>query len=149
TLSFKDRGMTAGVSWARRLGIGRVACASTGDTSASMAAYAARAGMKAIVLLPAGRGSDEQLTQALAAGAKTLALPTDFDGCMRLVTRLTETRAVYLLNSMNSIRIEGQKSIGWEILQELDWRVPDWIVVPVGNAGNISALGKGLVEWRE
>ena len=149
TLSFKDRGMTAGVSWARRIGIERVACASTGDTSASMAAYAARAGMRAIVLLPEGRVSEEQLTQPLAAGAKTLALATDFDGCMKLVTRLAETRAIYLLNSMNSIRIEGQKSIGWETIQQMDWKVPDWIVVPVGNAGNISALGKGLLEWRE
>jgi threonine synthase len=149
TLSFKDRGMTAGVSWARRLGVGSVACASTGDTSASMAAYAAFAGIPAIVLLPENRVSVEQLSQAIAYGARTLALRTDFDGCMRLVAELTRARPVYLLNSMNSVRIEGQKSIVWETIQQLGWRVPDWIVVPVGNAGNISALGKGLAEWRE
>jgi threonine synthase len=149
TLSFKDRGMTAGVSWARRLGVGSVACASTGDTSASMAAYAAFAGIPSIVLLPENRVSIEQLSQPIAYGARTLALKTDFDGCMRLVAELTRARPVYLLNSMNSVRIEGQKSIVWETIQQLSWRVPDWIVVPVGNAGNISALGKGLREWRE
>jgi threonine synthase len=149
TLSFKDRGMTAGVSWARRLGVPRVACASTGDTSASMAAYAAFAGIASVVLLPENRVSVEQLSQPIAYGAKTLALQTDFDGCMRLVAELTRVRPVYLLNSMNSIRIEGQKSIVWETIQQLDWKIPDWIIVPVGNAGNISALGKGLLEWRQ
>lgn len=148
TLSFKDRGMTAGVSWARRVGAERVACASTGDTSASMAAYAACAGIPALVLLPENRVSVEQLSQPIASGARTLALATDFDGCMRLVTELTRTRPIYLLNSMNPVRIEGQKSIVWETIQQLGWRVPDWIVLPVGNAGNISALGKGLLEWR-
>lgn len=148
TLSFKDRGMTAGVSWARRLGVGRVACASTGDTSASMAAYAAFAGIPALVLLPENRVSVEQLSQPIAYGALTLALATDFDGCMRVVAELTRERPIYLLNSMNSVRIEGQKSIVWETIQQLGWRVPDWIVAPVGNAGNISALGKGLLEWR-
>jgi threonine synthase len=148
TLSFKDRGMTAGVSWARHLGREAVVCASTGDTSASMAAYAAAAGMKALVLLPENRISGEQLAQPLASGAKTLALQTDFDGCMKLVAALAAARPVYLLNSMNSIRIEGQKTIAWETIQQLGWRVPDWIVVPVGNAGNISALGKALEEWR-
>ena len=147
TLSFKDRGMTAGVSWARHLGIPRVACASTGDTSASMAAYAAFAGLAAIVLIPENRVSKEQLSQPLAYGALTLALKTDFDGCMRIVAELARARSVYLLNSMNSVRIEGQKSIVWETIQQLGWRVPDWVVVPVGNAGNISALGKGLQEW--
>jgi threonine synthase len=148
TLSFKDRGMTAGVSWARRLGRPRVVCASTGDTSASMAAYAAFAGIESVVLLPENRVSIEQLSQPIAYGAKTLALKTDFDGCMRLVAELAASQPVYLLNSMNSVRIEGQKSIVWETIQQLGWRVPDWIVVPVGNAGNISALGKGLEEWR-
>lgn len=149
TLSFKDRGMTAGVSWAKRLGVPTVACASTGDTSASMAAYAAYAGLSAIVLLPENRVSIEQLSQPIAYGAKTLALRTDFDGCMRIVAELTRARPIYLLNSMNSVRIEGQKSIVWETIQQLEWRIPDWIVVPVGNAGNISALGKGLSEWRQ
>jgi threonine synthase len=149
TLSFKDRGMTAGVSWAKHLGVPRVACASTGDTSASMAAYAAFAGIPSLVLLPENRVSVEQLSQPLAFGARTLALQTDFDGCMRLVAELSAAAPIYLLNSMNPVRIEGQKSIGWETIQELGWRVPDWFVVPVGNAGNISALGKGLEEWRQ
>ena len=140
TLSFKDRGMTAGVSWAKRLGVSTVACASTGDTSASMAAYAAHAGITAIVLLPENRVSVEQLSQPISYGARTLALRTDFDGCMKIVAQLTRARPIYLLNSMNSVRIEGQKSIVWETIQQLEWRVPDWIVVPVGNAGNISAL---------
>ena len=148
TLSFKDRGMTAGVSWAKHLRVSRVACASTGDTSAAMAAYAAFAGIPALVLLPKNRVSNEQLSQPIAAGARTLAVETDFDGCMKLVAELTRRERVYLLNSMNSVRIEGQKSIVWETIQQLDWKAPDWIVVPVGNAGNISALGKGLAEWR-
>ncbi len=148
TLSFKDRGMTAGVSWAKKLGVPRVACASTGDTSASMAAYAAFAGIEALVLLPENRVSVEQLSQPIASGAKTLALDTDFDGCMRLVAELTRVRPIYLLNSMNSVRIEGQKTIVWETIQQLDWKVPDWIVIPVGNAGNISAAGKALAEWK-
>jgi threonine synthase len=148
TLSFKDRGMTAGVSWARHLGIRDVACASTGDTSAALAAYAAEVpGMRAIVLLPHAKISDEQLSQALHYGATTLGLDTDFDGCMRLVTELTRVRPIYLLNSKNSVRIEGQKTIGWETVQDLGWEVPDWFVIPVGNAGNVSAIGKGLREW--
>jgi len=148
TLSFKDRGMTAGVSWARHLGIRDVACASTGDTSAALAAYAAEVpGMRAIVLLPHAKITDEQLSQALHYGATTLALDTDFDGCMRIVTDLTRVRPIYLLNSKNSVRIEGQKTIGWEAVQDLGWEVPDWFVVPVGNAGNVSAIGKGLREW--
>ena len=148
TLSFKDRGMTVGVSWARVSGFSTVACASTGDTSAALAAYAAAVpGMRAVVLLPDAKISDEQLSQALAYGATTLGLDTDFDGCMRLVGELTAARPVFLLNSKNPVRIEGQKTIGWEIVQDLGWRVPDWIVVPVGNAGNVSAIGKGLREW--
>jgi threonine synthase len=148
TLSFKDRGMTVGVSWARRLGLRDVACASTGDTSAALAAYAAEVdGMRAIVLLPDDKITGEQLSQALHYGATTLGLGTDFDGCMTIVAELTARRPIYLLNSKNPVRIEGQKSIGWEIIQDLGWEVPDWIVVPVGNAGNISAIGKGLREW--
>lgn len=148
TLSFKDRGMTVGVSWAHTSGFSTVACASTGDTSAALAAYAAAVpGMRAVVLLPDAKITDEQLSQALAYGATTLGLDTDFDGCMRLVGELTAARPVFLLNSKNPMRIEGQKTIGWEIVQDLGWRVPDWIVVPVGNAGNVSAIGKGLREW--
>jgi threonine synthase len=147
TLSFKDRGMTAGVSWAHHLGIATVACASTGDTSAALAAYAAEdPAMQAVVFLPAGKISREQLSQAIAYGARTLALDTDFDGCMRLVQEVCARRPIYLLNSMNSLRIEGQKAIGLETLQQLRWQVPDWFVIPVGNAGNLSALGKGLRE---
>jgi len=146
TLSFKDRGMTAGVSWARHLGARLVACASTGDTSAAMACYAAAADLPAAVLLPHEKVSMEQLAQAMCYGARVLALQTDFDGCMRLVRELTEDGSVYLLNSMNPFRIEGQKSIGIETVHQLGWNVPDWFVIPVGNAGNISALGKGLLE---
>jgi threonine synthase len=147
TLSFKDRGMTAGVSWAKHIGMTHVACASTGDTSAALAAYAAEvATMQGLVFLPHGKISREQLAQALTYGALTLALDTDFDGCMRLVGEVCRQRPIYLLNSMNSLRIEGQKAIGLEALQQLRWNVPDWFVIPVGNAGNLSALGKGLAE---
>jgi threonine synthase len=150
TLSFKDRGMTSGVSYAHHLGVGAVACASTGDTSAAMAAYAAQAGgMKGVVVLPKDKVSVEQLSQPIASGCLTLSLPTDFDGCMRLLRDICRRRPLYLLNSVNSIRIEGQKTIGFEILQQLGWQPPDWIVVPVGNAGNISAIGKGLFEWKK
>jgi threonine synthase len=147
TLSFKDRGMTAGVSWAHHLRQPLVACASTGDTSAAMAAYAAQVeGMRGVVFLPARKVSPEQLAQAISYGATTLAVDSDFDGCMALVQQLCARHPVYLLNSMNSFRIEGQKSIGLEAIQQLGWAVPDWFVIPVGNAGNLSALGKGLRE---
>jgi threonine synthase len=146
TLSFKDRGMTAGVSWARQIGATLVACASTGDTSAAMACYAAAAGLPAAVLLPHEKVSPEQLAQPICYGARVLALETDFDGCMAVVRELTADGRVYLLNSMNPFRIEGQKAIGIEALHQLGWRAPDWFVIPVGNAGNISALGKGLLE---
>jgi len=150
TLSFKDRGMVAGVSWANHLGMKMVACASTGDTSASMAAYAAHSGkMKSLVLLPEGKISFEQLSQPIASGSITLGLRTDFDGCMKTVQQLTKKHNIYLLNSMNSIRIEGQKAIGIETLHQLNWKVPDWFVIPVGNAGNISALGKAIRELYE
>jgi len=147
TLSFKDRGMTAGVSWARHLGARVVACASTGDTSAALAAYAARVpDMKGLVVLPRGKVTPEQLSQPLAAGCLTVCLPVDFDGCLRILREVCRRRPLYLLNSVNPMRIEGQKSIAYEIIQQLGWRPPDWIVVPVGNAGNISAIGKGLFE---
>jgi threonine synthase len=149
TLSFKDRGMTSGVSLARHLGVGAVACASTGDTSAAMAAYAAQVGgMKGVVVLPKDKVSVEQLSQPLASGCLTLSLPTDFDGCMRLLRDICRRRPLYLLNSVNSIRLEGQKTIGFEMVQQLGWEPPDWVVVPVGNAGNISAIGKGMFEWK-
>ena len=150
TLSFKDRGMVAGVSWANNLSCEHVICASTGDTSASMAAYAGAAkNMKGIVLLPKGKISPEQLAQPISHGALTIGVETDFDGCMALVQELTGNHSIYLLNSMNSIRIEGQKAIGIETLHQLNWQVPDWFVIPVGNAGNISALGKGLRELHD
>ena len=150
TLSFKDRGMVSGVSWANHLGCENVICASTGDTSAAMAAYAGAApNMKGIVLLPKGKISPEQLAQPISFGALTIGIETDFDGCMKLVQQLTEKHNIYLLNSMNSVRIEGQKAIGIETLHQLNWEVPDWFVIPVGNAGNISALGKGLRELYE
>ena len=140
TLSFKDRGMTVGVSWARHLGRTDVVCASTGDTSAALASYAAEVpGMRAVVLLPEAKITGEQLSQALHHGALTLGLATDFDGCMRIVADLARTRPVYLLNSKNPVRIEGQKTIGQEAIHDLGWEVPDWFVVPVGNAGNVSA----------
>ena len=149
TLSFKDRGMTAGVSWAKHVGAKRLACASTGDTSAALACYAATAGLQSIILLPHEKISIEQLAQPISYGSRVLALETDFDGCMALVKQLTDEGDIYLLNSMNPFRIEGQKSIGIETLHQLDWQPPDWFVIPVGNAGNISALGKGLSELHQ
>ncbi len=135
TLSFKDRGMVAGVSWAVFLAILAAICSSTGDTAASMAAYLARARIKGAVLLPEGKISFEQLCQSIAYGVKVLCLQTNFDGCMKLVQKLP----VYLLNSKNPFRIEGQKLIAIEALSQLGWIVPDWLVLPVGNAGNFAA----------
>jgi threonine synthase len=150
TGSFKDLGMTVLVSTVARMmaeghsPVRAVACASTGDTSAALAAYAAVAGIPAIVFLPRGKITTAQLIQPLANGAHVLALDTDFDGCMRIVQQVTQDNAIYLANSMNSLRIEGQKTVGIEIVQQLGWQVPDWIVLPSGNLGNISALAKGL-----
>jgi len=149
TGSFKDRGMTAGVTAARMLGMKRVACASTGNTSASMASYAAIAGMRALVFIPDGNIAYGKLSQALAYGARTLQLAGDFDAAMRTVVEVCESEQIYLLNSVNPFRIEGQKAIVFELLQELGWKVPDWIVLPGGNLGNNSALSKGLLELRE
>jgi threonine synthase len=146
TGSFKDRGMTVGISVARKLGMDRVACASTGNTSASMASYAAAAGMKAYVFIPEGKVAFGKLSQALAYGATTIQIAGDFDVAMRLVQDACAARGVYLLNSINPFRIEGQKSIAFELLQDLSWSVPDWIVVPGGNLGNSAAIGKGLAE---
>ncbi len=147
--SFKDLGMTVLVSSvaqmiARGRPIRAIACASTGDTSAALAAYAAAANIRAVVILPRGKISTAQLVQPLAAGALVLAVDTDFDGCMRLVQELADREAVYLANSMNSLRLEGQKTVAIEIAQQLGWLVPDWVVIPGGNLGNVSALGAGF-----
>ena len=149
TGSFKDLGMTVLVSQVKQMisegiKIPAVACASTGDTSAALAAYAAAAGIPAIVFLPRNKISMAQLIQPIANGAMVLSLDTDFDGCMRLVREITSRHGIYLANSMNSLRIEGQKTVGIEIVQQFDWNVPDWIIIPGGNLGNVSALGAGL-----
>ena len=149
TASFKDRGMTVGVSVARRLGMERVACASTGNTSASMASYAVAAGMQAFVFIPDGEIAYGKLSQALAYGARTIQVAGDFDDAMRLVEQICSLEGIYLLNSVNPFRIEGQKAIAFELLQDLGWEVPDWIVLPGGNLGNNTALGKGLLELRD
>ncbi len=148
TASFKDRGMTVAVSVARRLGKTRVACASTGNTSASMASYAATAGMQAYVFIPEGKVAYGKLSQAMAFGAKTLQIEGDFDRAMSLVQSVSASEGIYLVNSVNPFRIEGQKAIGFEILQDLQWQVPDWIVLPGGNLGNNWAIAKGLMELR-
>src|SRR5688572_5174872 len=149
TGSFKDLGMTVLVSVVKQMiadgkPVRAVACASTGDTSAALAAYAAAAGIPAIVFLPRGLVTPAQLVQPLANGARVLALDTDFDGCMKIVQRLVQEEGVYLANSMNSLRIEGQKTISVEIVQQFDWQVPDLIIIPGGNLGNVSALGAGF-----
>jgi len=154
TGSFKDLGMTVLVSVVQQMiadgiPIKAVACASTGDTSAALAAYAAAAGIPAIVLLPRGKVSIEQLIQPIANGAMVLSLDTDFDGCMRIVQQLSEDKSIYLANSMNSLRIEGQKTVAIELVQQFDWQVPDWIIIPCGNLGNVSALGKGFLLMKE
>lgn len=149
TGSFKDLGMTVLVSVVRQMiadgaGIRAVACASTGDTSAALAAYAAAAGIPAITILPRSKVTPAQLVQPLASGARVLALDTDFDGCMKIVQRLAQDEGVYLANSMNSLRIEGQKTLSVEIVQQFDWTAPDVIIVPGGNLGNVSAIGAGF-----
>ena len=149
TGSFKDLGMTVLVSVVRQImeeggTIRAVACASTGDTSASLAAYAAAGGIPAIVLLPRGKVSTAQLLQPIANGALVLALDTDFDGCMAIVQRLSQDEGIYLANSMNSLRLEGQKTVAIEIVQQLDWTIPDVVIIPGGNLGNVSALGAGF-----
>lgn len=146
TGSFKDRGMTVGVTVARRLGARAIACASTGNTSASLAAYGALAGLPALVFVPAGRVAAGKLAQTLAYGAKTLLVRGDFDACFSLVHEASEKLNVYLLNSVNPFRIEGQKAIVFETLEQLGWEPPDWIVLPAGNLGNTSAFGKALAE---
>ena len=146
TGSFKDRGMTVGVTQARRVRARAVACASTGNTSASLAAYAALAGLPALVLVPAGQVAAGKLRQTLAYGARTLAVRGDFDACLALLRDAASRLGVYLLNSVNPYRVEGQKAIVFELLQQLDWKSPDWIVFPAGNLGNTAAFGKALDE---
>lgn len=148
TGSFKDRGMTAGVTHARRLGAEAVACASTGNTAASMAAYAAQAGLRSVVLVPAGKIASGKLAQTVAYGARIVAVRGDFDACLRLVDEGSEALGLYLLNSINPFRLEGQKAIVFELLDQLDWIPPDWIVLPAGNLGNTAAFGKALAEAR-
>jgi threonine synthase len=149
TGSFKDTGMTVASSFAKQAGFRWVACASTGNTSASMAAYAARAGMRSLVLIPEGKISWGKLSQALDYGAITCQLRSDFDGCMRVLNEVVQRAPVCLLNSINPYRLEGQKTTAIELLEQFDWQVPDHIVVPGGNLGNSSALGKALIEMKE
>lgn len=149
TGSFKDAGMTVAATFARRAGFRWVACASTGNTSASMAAYAARGGLRSLVLVPEGKISWSKLSQSLDYGAVTCQLRTDFDGCLRLLQQLVLRAPVYQLNSINPFRLEGQKTLALELLEQLDWIVPDHIIVPGGNLGNSSAIGKALVEMRD
>jgi len=149
TGSFKDRGMTVGITQARRLGVRAVACASTGNTSASLAAYASQAGLPALVLVPAGRIAPGKLAQAVGYGARVIAVRGDFDACLRLVEEASERLGLYLLNSVNPFRLEGQKTIVLELLQQLGWDAPDWIALPGGNLGNTSAFGKALEEARD
>ncbi len=153
--SFKDLGMTVLVSVvnqmikANKRNIRAIACASTGDTSAALAAYGAAAGIPTVILLPKDRVSTAQLIQPIANGATVLSLDTDFDGCMQIVQQLTEDPSIYLANSLNSLRIEGQKTVGIEIVQQFDWDLPDWIILPAGNLGNVRALGNGLMMMKD
>ena len=149
TGSFKDLGMTVLVSTVKQMiedgkPIRAIACASTGDTSAAVAAYCASAGIPSVVLLPKGKVTTAQLVQPLANGALVCALDTDFDGCMEIVQKLTTEPGIYLANSMNSLRLEGQKTVAIEIVQQFDWKVPDWVIIPGGNLGNVAALGAGF-----
>jgi len=149
TGSFKDRGMTVGITHAVAVGARVVACASTGNTSASMAAYAARAGLRAVVFIPYGSVALGKLSQSIAYGARTVQVKGDFDAAMRIVTQVTSSEGIYILNSVNPFRLEGQKTIILETLHQLGWDAPDWIVVPGGNLGNTSAFGKALREALE
>src|SRR5881409_215784 len=151
TGSFKDLGMTVLVSSVNQIRsrIRAVACASTGDTSAALSAYCAAAGIPAIVFLPKDKVSIAQLIQPVANNAITISIDTDFDGCMKIVQEITKDTSVYLANSMNSLRVEGQKTISFEIVQQLGWQVPDFVIVPGGNLGNVSAIGNGFLLMRE
>ena len=149
TGSFKDTGMTSALSVARERGFEWVACASTGNTSAAMAAYAARAGMRSMVLIPEGKIAWGKLSQAMDYGAVTCQVKTDFDGCLKILTEIVQKAPIHLLNSVNPYRLEGQKTPAFEIAEAFDWNVPDHLIVPGGNLGNSSALGKGFRELKE
>jgi threonine synthase len=151
TGSFKDLGMTVLVSMVNQIRshIRAVVCASTGDTSAALSAYCAAAGIPSIVLLPKDKVSIAQLIQPIANNAITLSIDTDFDGCMKIVQEITKDRSIYLANSMNSLRVEGQKTISFEMIQQMGWEVPDFVVVPGGNLGNVSAIGNGFILMRD
>ena len=149
TGSFKDRGMSVGITKAVELGVDTVGCASTGNTSASLAAYAARAGKRCIVLLPSGKVALGKLAQAMFHGAEVVSIKGNFDEALETVTSLALEGQLYLLNSVNPYRLEGQKSIGFEVVDDLGWKSPDRIILPVGNAGNISAIWKGVSEFHE
>jgi threonine synthase len=149
TGSFKDRGMTVAITMAKHLKQKAVTCASTGNTSASLAAYASEAELTGLVLIPKGNVAAGKISQALAYGTKTLVVNGDFDDCMRLIKEAQEKLSAYPLNSINPFRIEGQKTIIWETLMQLNWKVPDWFVFPGGNLGNTSAFGKALFEAYE
>tara|TARA_B100001996_G_scaffold372497_1_gene348951 strand:- start:329 stop:1657 length:1329 start_codon:yes stop_codon:yes gene_type:complete len=154
TGSFKDLGMTVLVSSVKQIisngtEIRALACASTGDTSAALSAYCASAGLKSIVFLPKNKVSVAQLVQPLANGATVISLDTDFDGCMKIVQDVCKKQQIYLANSINSLRIEGQKTISIELCQQFDWEIPDWVIIPGGNLGNISALGKGFLMLKD
>jgi threonine synthase len=149
TGSFKDRGMTVATSHAMRTGARMVACASTGNTSASVASYAAAAGVPAIVFVPDGKISAAKLGQTVAYGAKIIQIRGDFDAAMTLVQQASDELGIYLLNSINPYRLEGQKTILFELLHQLNWQVPDWIVLPGGNLGNTSAIGKAFDELHQ
>jgi threonine synthase len=149
TGSFKDTGMTAALSVAKERGYEWVACASTGNTSAAMAAYAARAGLRSLVLIPEGKIAWGKLSQAMDYGAVTCQLKTDFDGCVKVLAEIVRHEPIYLLNSVNPYRLEGQKTPAFEIAEALEWTVPDHLIVPGGNLANSSALGKGFRELRE
>jgi threonine synthase len=146
TGSFKDRGMTVALTQARRIGARAVACASTGNTSASLSAYASQAGIPSFVFVPEGRVAAGKLAQTVAYGARTLQIRGDFDDCLRLARDASDKLGVYLVNSVNPFRIEGQKTIVFELLQQMGWNAPDWIALPAGNLGNTSAFGKALAE---
>jgi threonine synthase len=146
TGSFKDRGMTVALTQARRIGARAVACASTGNTSASLSAYAAQAGIPSFVFVPEGNVSAGKLAQTIAYGARTLQIRGDFDVCLQLAREASDKLGVYLVNSVNPFRIEGQKTIVLEMLQQLGWDAPDWLALPAGNLGNTSAFGKALAE---
>jgi len=149
TGSFKDRGMSVGITKAVELGVNTVGCASTGNTSASLAAYAARAGKRCIVLLPSGKVALGKLAQAMFHGAEVISVRGNFDEALETITSLALEGQLYLLNSVNPFRLEGQKTIGFEIVDDLGWKSPDRIILPVGNAGNISAIWKGIKEFHE